>query len=219
MNPTPGTLDKVHKDAPDAGSAVPSFDQSWRGQCAKAFSRYSPTVFRSSLASALMWQEQVSVVRLSLQRCGVERCLPLFLNKTDCVGVRAASRAFATCIAQVSPAMVGQKFLFGEAIKIGRHEAVEMFDPVSNTWETLPSLADNRDGAASVLINGRMHVCGGRSGSLDCFDPVSGLWQTLPPMSQGRFGHAAAVVGGRLHVCGGWDSDRHTLESAECFDT
>ena len=31
-NPAPGTLDKVNGDAPDARSAVPSFDQRWRGQ-------------------------------------------------------------------------------------------------------------------------------------------------------------------------------------------
>ena len=143
-----------------------------------------------------------------------------FLNKRDCVSVRTASRAFATCMAQMSPAMVRPKVFVWGGDQPGRHEAVEMFDPVSNTWETFPSSVAYRVDAASVVINGRMYVCGGRSGdpfspsaSLACFDPVSGIWQILPPMSQGHYAHAAAVVGGRLYVCGG-ESGR-----AECFDT
>ena len=176
--------------------------------------RLSAEIHRRSFAAV----RQAHSCGWSRSLCCVFRCSDValniasfFLNKRDCVGLRKASRAFATCMAQVSSAMVRPKVFVWGGDQPGRHEAVEMFDPVSNTWETFPSSAEYRVGAASVVINGRMYVCGGLSGdpdspsaSLDCFDPVSTTWQTLPPMSQGRHGHAAAVVGARLYVCGGW---------------
>ena len=39
-----------------------------------------------------------------------------FVNKKDCVGLRTASRAFATCMAEASSAMVRPKVLVWEAI-------------------------------------------------------------------------------------------------------
>ena len=65
-----------------------------------------------------------------------------FLNKRDCVGLRKASRAFATCMAQMSPAMVRPKVFVWGGDQPGRQEAVEMFDQVSNSWETFPSSAE-----------------------------------------------------------------------------
>ena len=120
----------------------------------------------------------------------------------------------------------GQKFLFGEAINLAAKKPWRCSTRSPTRGRLSLRRRSTRASAASVVINGRMYVCGGRSGDpdspsafLDCFDPVSGIWQILPPMSQGRLRHAAAVVGGRLYVCGGWDSDRDALESAECFDT
>lgn len=99
-------------------------------------------------------------------------------------------------------------------------QAVEIFDPVSTTWTTFPSEREYRMEAASAVINGRFHVCGGHAGDflrpsaeVDRFDPALGTWQALPPMSQGRCKHGAAVVGARLYACGG----RHS-SSAEVFD-
>ena len=153
-----------------------------------------------------------------------------FVNKRDCVGLRTASKAFATCTAEVSSAWVRPKVLVWGGDGLAQ-DSVEIFDPVFNTWETSPSAQEFREEAASAVINGRLYVCGGEqnnpgppSTSLDCFDPVLGIWQALPPMSQGREGHSAAVVGARLCVCGGQggalrDGRRRTLRSAEVFDT
>ena len=104
-------------------------------------------------------------------------------------------------------------------------EAVDIFDPVAETWDTFPTAHQHREQAAPAAIDGRFYRCGGYSGdpdspstSLKCFGPLVGIWQTLPPMSQGLSHHAVAVVGVRLYVCGG-SSDGRALESAECFDT
>ena len=129
-----------------------------------------------------------------------------FVNKKDCLGLRTASKAFATCMAEVSSAMVQPKVLVWR----GDDSAADVFDPVSKTWDTFPSTHQCRMVAASAVINGRLYVCGGHSGgedppsaALDCFDPCQGIWQALPRMSQRRCGQSVAVVGARLHVCGG----------------
>jgi len=146
-----------------------------------------------------------------------------FVNKKDCLGLRTASRAFATCMAEVSSALVEPKVFVWGGDDVAT-EAADMFDPVFKTWDTFPSTHEFPK-AVSAVINGRFYVCGGQSissgsssKSLDCFDPHRGSWQSLPPMSQGRCGQSVAVVGARLYVCGGWSDDR-ALESAECFDT
>ena len=174
--------------------------------------RLSAEIHRQSFAA--VWQAHSCARSMSLwcvfRSSGVAlNIAPFFLNERDCVGLRRASRAFATCMAQVSPAMVRPKVFVWGGDLLPSQEAVEMFDPVSNTGDTFSSSVEYRPAAASVVINGRMYVCGGLSrinsptASLDCFDPVSGIWQILPPMSQGRHGHAASVVGARLYVCGG----------------
>ena len=151
-----------------------------------------------------------------------------FVNKRDCVGLRTASKAFATCMAEVSSAWARAKVLVWGGDGLAQ-DSVEIFDPVFNTWETSPPAQIYRSFAASAVINGRLYVCGGDSGdrgspstSLDCFDPVLGIWQVLPPMLQGRERHSAAVVGARLCVCGGDGGALRfglTLRSAEVFDT
>ena len=157
----------------------------------------------------------------------VASCL---VNKRDSAGLRIASKAFATCMAEVISAWARPKVLVWGSDGLAQ-DSVEIFDPVFNTWETSPSAYEFREEAASAVINGRLYVCGGDSGdrgspstSLDCFDPVLGIWQVLPPMSQGRERHSAAVVGARLCVCGGQgvalrDGRLRTLGSAEVFDT
>ena len=152
-----------------------------------------------------------------------------FVNKRDCVGLRTASKAFATCTAEVSSAWVRPKVLVWGGDRLTQ-DSVEIFDPVFNTWETSPPTQIYRSFAASAVINGRLYVCGGDSGdrgspstSLDCFDPLPGIWEALPPMSQGRERHSAAVVGARLYVCGGPGGallgGRLRLQSTEVFDT
>merc|ERR1712136_246247 len=147
-----------------------------------------------------------------------------FINRKDCMGLCTASRAFATCMAEAPSALVQPKVLvWGGGVP--SLQAVDIFDPASNLWETFPSAQEYRLGAASTVISGRLYVSGGLSGdlgstastSMNCFEPLLGIWETLPPMSQGRFHHAAAAVGARLYVCGG--RSPRALQSAECFDT
>ena len=140
------------------------------------------------------------------------------VNKTDCAGLRTASRTLDTCMAEVSSAMVRPKVVVWRG-------AFDVFDPVTRAWDTIPSAREKRPTAALAVISGHLYVCGGRSGNsslplafLDRFDPQRGTWQTLPPMSQGRCDLAAAVLGAQLYVCGGLTTSAWPDNSAECFD-
>ena len=168
----------------------------------------------------------MSLWRVFQSRAVAYNVASCFVNKRDSAGLRIASKAFATCMAEVSSAMVRPKVLVWGGDRLAQ-DSVEIFYPVFNTWETSPSAQEFREEAASAVTNGRLYVCGGEqyntkspSTSLDCFDPVLGIWQALPSMSQGRECHAAAVVGADLYVYGGSsDGRRRTLRSAEVFDT
>ena len=124
-----------------------------------------------------------------------------FVNKRDCVGLRTASKAFATCTAEVSSAWVRPKVLVcgGDGLA---QDSVEIFDPVFNTWETSPSAQEFREEAASVVINGRLYVCGGDSGDLGPPLNVTRLFRS----SAGHLAGLAADVRWtrRSLCCRGW---------------
>ena len=61
-----------------------------------------------------------------------------FVKKKDCVGLRTASRAFFTCMAEVSSALARPKVLVWPGDENGL-EVVDIFDPVTETWDTFPS--------------------------------------------------------------------------------
>ena len=69
-----------------------------------------------------------------------------FVNKRECVGLRMASKAFATCMAEVSSALVRPKVLVWGGDRLAR-DSVEIFDPVSSTWDTWPSAQEFREEA------------------------------------------------------------------------
>ena len=78
--------------------------------------------------------------------------LPLFfVNKRESVGLRTTSEAFATCVAEVSSAWVRPKVLVWGDNGLP-HDSVEMFDPISNTWDNPPLVQESLGEAASAVI-------------------------------------------------------------------
>jgi N-acetylneuraminic acid mutarotase len=97
----------------------------------------------------------------------------------------------------------------------------ERLDPVSLTWETIEPMSEVRCAAATVVLGGKLYVCGGFDGqarlrSAERFDPLTGKWQPLPPMVRARDEAAAVVIAGELYVLGGFDGS-HVLNSVERF--
>jgi hypothetical protein len=84
--------------------------------------------------------------------------------------------------------------------------------PGATAWEALPPLPTPRNSSAAAVLNGRLHVAGGRIlgpngltnlATHEAWDPKRDAWVTLAPMPQPRGGHAAAVLAGRLYCFGG----------------
>jgi N-acetylneuraminic acid mutarotase len=113
--------------------------------------------------------------------------------------------------------------------------SVEIFDPVSETWQSVPSLNASRYGHTATRLNdGRVLVTGGRrpSGGLEIFastaqaevfNPATGAWTVLPAMTGARDSHRAVLLpNGKVLVAGGQsvvgDSPGVPSASAELFD-
>lgn len=87
---------------------------------------------------------------------------------------------------------------------------VEVYDPSSGAWASLPELPTPRSGLTAGVLDGRIHVLGGETlgdgrtfDAHEVFDPAAASWSPGPPLPTSRHGLASAVVDGRLYVVGG----------------
>ncbi|UPR02258.1 hypothetical protein HOP50_09g55840 [Chloropicon primus] len=83
----------------------------------------------------------------------------------------------------------------------------ESFDPETEEWGVIPSMADARVGAAYCTWNGRLVVAGGQNehkqtlSTVEVFDGEK--WTRMPDLNQGRFHASMTVWNGVLTVIGG----------------
>lgn len=82
-----------------------------------------------------------------------------------------------------------------------------MFD--GERWEALATMPTPRNSATGGVIDGRLHVVGGRTvagGNTavhEVYDPGTDRWETLAPMPKAQGGLASGVVDGKLYTFGG----------------
>lgn len=108
----------------------------------------------------------------------------------------------------------------------------------TDSWDLLPGMPTFREHQAIGVLDGRIHVVGGRwpdpldpeatfmigqinTGANECFDPGSMQWATRAPLPTPRGAGFGAVLKGLLYVAGGevLDSpDRLTFGEVEAFD-
>ena len=87
---------------------------------------------------------------------------------------------------------------------------LEIYDPRSDAWSEVPSMAEPLSAYALAAFEGKLYLFGGWNGmhyvaSVYVFDPDSGLWEARSPLPSARGFAAAAVAGGGLYVMGGYD--------------
>src|SRR6266478_5156020 len=107
----------------------------------------------------------------------------------------------------------------------GATNAVEIYDPIVNTWGSLSGgMIEARSGAtATVLKDGRVLVVGGQNGSvvsstIEVFDPVGGSFSFAGALFSPRTQHATAVLAdGRVLIIGG-SNGSVPLASSDIFD-
>ena len=99
----------------------------------------------------------------------------------------------------------------------------EAFDPVTGSWQTLPSMTTPRSGLAVVACAGKVYAIGGKTQSLkclssvECYDPVRNVWSPVSSMRYARRNAAAVCVGGKVMVVGGYGGTV-ALRSVEIYD-
>ncbi|GJL96384.1 MAG: hypothetical protein DHS20C06_02010 [Hyphobacterium sp.] len=87
---------------------------------------------------------------------------------------------------------------------------VDIFDPATESWTIGPALPGPRAGHAAAVLNGEIHVLGGRGERLSTtlsshvrLDGATGEWVEEPALQSPRTDAAAVAVNGELMVIGG----------------
>lgn len=144
----------------------------------------------------------------------------------------------------VAAAVNGKVYLIGgrvranaQASHFNEHEdtaLMEVFDPGNGRWSRAAAAPTARNSAASAVIDGKIHVVGGRQAirqpdgslrqvnvaTLEVFDPATGRWTTRAPMPQAQGGLAAAAHAGKLYVFGGeqWVPEQKVFAESWVYD-
>jgi N-acetylneuraminic acid mutarotase len=91
----------------------------------------------------------------------------------------------------------------------------EVYDTVSGTWSSARPMLTARNHHGAALIDGKIHVVGGRVGSTfiiglstnvsthEVYDVAKDTWSQVLGVPTARSGIGVAVLNGRLHVLGG----------------
>ena len=90
-------------------------------------------------------------------------------------------------------------------------DALEVYDPVTNTWATLPPMPTARMGLTLTAWGGKLYAIGGRTdgfsvsavGTVEIYDLATGVWHTGTPMPTARYHAGAAATGSSIVVAGG----------------
>ena len=114
----------------------------------------------------------------------------------------------------------GKLYVIGGKVGLGFRwasdpsDSMERFDPASNTWEAMPSMATGRYNCASAVMDGKLYVFGGFGthesvlDSVESFDPATNEWARMPLMALKRAGLRASALNGQIYVQGGQVSGR-----------
>ncbi len=84
-----------------------------------------------------------------------------------------------------------------------------VLDDPAGPWRPAAPCLNARNSAAGAVINGSLHIVGGRSvtggntAAHEVYDPAEDRWRTAAPMPQAQGGLAAAELGGKLYAFGG----------------
>lgn len=125
-----------------------------------------------------------------------------------------ASGTFTPRRGMSSVVISGKIYTFGGANGTGGSNGsgalnnVEVFDPTTNIWSTLPDMPTARWRSCAVLLNGKVYVMGGFiSGpvnTVEIFDTLTQTWSEGDTASFGaRSDFAAFGMNGKIYVVGG----------------
>ncbi len=101
--------------------------------------------------------------------------------------------------------------------------AVEAYDPLTDSWESLAALPASRFKPADAIIDGMIIIAGGfesdiASSSVDAFDPLRGEWKHIGALPRKTIFSNVVSIGPRLYLMGGCDGDFRSYKYASYAD-
>jgi formylglycine-generating enzyme required for sulfatase activity/N-acetylneuraminic acid mutarotase len=111
----------------------------------------------------------------------------------------------------------GKIYLAGGYNSTDAFNIFETYDPLSNQWQTLPSLSEARVGLACAILEGKIFAISGHGkSSVEIYDPVANEWTSGPSLPEPIRYAEAITIDGRLFVMGGMnESDQNTNQVLE----
>lgn len=107
--------------------------------------------------------------------------------------------------------------------------ANEVYDPLTDTWETMEPMPTNRSGLEANVVNGKIYLIGGRTvgpqhltvALNEVYDPTANSWTTKKPIPIAVDQYASAVVDCKIYVIGGQAEfhDPLNIGSNQIYDT
>ncbi len=79
----------------------------------------------------------------------------------------------------------------------------EVYDPLTDTWETRTSMPTKRLGLSASVVDGKIYCIGGYFNVNEVYDPATDSWTTKTPMPTAVSYHASAVVDNKIYIMGG----------------
>ena len=102
--------------------------------------------------------------------------------------------------------------------------SAELYNPATNTWQTVAPLSRTRSGhKATLLLDGTVLIIGGDSGTgsttAERYNPQTNTWTSAATLGAYRVGFAATqLLGGDVLVTGGAGTDQKPLATAMRYD-
>ena len=110
-----------------------------------------------------------------------------------------------------------------------KSNANEVYDPLTDTWETMEPMPTNRSGLEANVVNGKIYLIGGRTvgpqhltvALNEVYNPATNSWTTRTPIPIAVVGYASAVIGNKIFVIGGQAEfhDPLNIGSNQIYDT
>ncbi len=103
-------------------------------------------------------------------------------------------------------------------------DAVEIYDPVTDTWSKGTPMPTPRSGASATSLGDFIVVTGGwarefeATNVVELYDPVANSWSKAPPMPTARAYHGSAICNGWVAAVGGIEKDFSFSSAFEIFN-
>ena len=91
---------------------------------------------------------------------------------------------------------------------------VEVYDPITDTWQTKASMPTPRADLCASVVNGKIYLIGGKTYSStapyyrqtsinEVYDPATNTWSTNASIPTAVQGYASTVIGNKIYIIGG----------------